>query len=226
MTIRWEPHPERTEVARVSFAVRLVDLVTQDAPHGEPGMILEREEPAGEWTRLWDPEFRPVRTASGLLAHVNLERKRLAAGLPPARYRFQIVSPLYVPRFRAIRDWETIGVLPWDDSGSAPPPPTAPIDVELCPSLRYPFAAHVPVVRGTVKDKVTGVPLPDSLVFGGPANGAAITDERGRYALPLVGAPSGVAIPVGALDRAGRAGLVNVTLPDDSRKAVDITVPP
>jgi hypothetical protein len=221
MTVRWVERPDLIDVVRVSFAVRLQDLVTRDAPLGEPGMILEREEPANQWTRL---DLEPVRTASGLLAHLKLERKRFAGGLPAVSYRFTITSPLYVPRFRATKDWETVTVQPYDDAGTSPSAPTAPIEVDLCPSLLYPFAANVPVIRGTVRDKVTGQPLPDSLVFGGPT-GRAITDDRGRYALPLIGAFTATVV-IGATDRLGRNGIVNVTLPDDQFKAVNLTIPP
>lgn len=225
MSRQWRERPDLTRTDRVSFAVRLTDLVTRDAPLGEPGIILEREEPAGTWTRI-DPETaRAVRTGSGLLAYFHLEHRRYAAGLPPVPYRFTIVSPLYVPRSRATSDWEVVSVQPYDDVGTLPPAPAAPVAVELCPSLLYPFPANAPVIRGTVTDKVTGAPLADTLVFGGPT-GRAITDARGRYALPLLGAPFGVAIAIGAVDRLNRNGLANITLPGGLSKAVDITIPP
>jgi hypothetical protein len=222
---RWLEHPELTRTDRLSFAVRLTDLVTQDAPLGEPGIILEREEPVGQWTRVDSDAARPVRTGSGLIAYFHLEHRRSAAGLPLVKYRFTIVSPLYVPRFRATSDWESVSVQPYDDAGSVPPVPAAPITVDLCPSLLYPVPAHAAVIRGSVTDKVTGRPIADALVFGGPS-GRAITDVRGRYALPLLGAPSNVAIAIGAVDRLNRNGLATVTLPGGLSQAVDITIPP
>jgi hypothetical protein len=225
VTVHWVERRDLMELVRVSFAVKLRDLVTQDAPLGEPGLILEREEPAGQWTRL-DPEtVRTVRTASGLLAHLKLERRRFASGLPAVQYRFNITSPRYLARFLASRDWETVAVQPYDGAGTSPPAPTAPVNVDLCPSVLYPFGTNVPVIRGTVTDKVTGKALPNTLVFGGPS-GSTVTDERGRYALPLIGAAFGVAIVVGALDRLGRNGMANVTLPSALAKAVNITIPP
>ena len=226
MTVHWVPRPDQIDIVRVSFAVKLTDLITKDAPMGEPGIILEREEPAGQWTRLDDDVTRAVRTASGLLAYLKLERKRFAAGLPAVRYRFDITTPLYVPRFKATKDWETTTVPPYDDAGTSPPAPTAPTEVELCPSLLYPFAANVPVIHGAVTEKGTGKPLPNTLVFGGPSPGRSVTDEKGRYALPLIGAAFNTQIVIGATDRLGRQGHANVTLPSALEKAVNITVPP
>jgi hypothetical protein len=223
---RWLERSDLTRSDRVSFAVRLTDLVTQDAPLGEFGIILEREEPVGQWTRV-DPDVaRPVRTGSGLIAYFHLERRRSAFGLPPVNYRFSIVSPLYLPRSLLTDDWEFVSVPPYDDAGTFPPAPTAPVAVELCPSLLYPFPAHTPVIRGTVTDKITGQPLPNCLVFGGPTGSSAITDGRGRYALPLIGASFGPPIQIGAVDRLTRNGLATVTLPGGLSKAVDITIPP
>ena len=225
MSRRWLERPDLARTDRVSFAVRLTDLVTQDAPLGELGIILEREEPVGQWTRVDGDAARPVRTGSGLIAYFHLERRRSAFGLPPVNYRFTIVSPLYLPRSRVTSDWEFVSVSPYDDAGIFPPAPAAPVAVDLCPSLLYPFPAHAAVIRGSVTDKVTGRPIADALVFGGPS-GSAITDARGRYALPLTGAPSGVAIAIGAVDRLNRNGLVTVTLPGGLSQAVDITIPP
>lgn len=229
MSVRWVPQPDQADIVRVSFAVRMRDLVTGEGPLGEPGIILEREQPAGTWTRI-DPEpdgrMRASRTPSGLLAYVKLERKRFAAGLPATRYRFMITSPYYIPRFRAMTDWETVLVASYDNAGTLPPAPNLPVDVNLCPSLLYPFAAHIPVVHGTIIDKVTRKPLPDTLVFGGPAANTTITDERGRFGLPLLGADSGLAIPIGATDRLGRNGVASATLPGDLFKALNFTIPP
>jgi hypothetical protein len=222
---RWLERPDLARTDAVSFALRLTDLVTQDAPLGTPGIVLEREEPADSWTRIGPDTVRPVRTGSGLLAYFHLEHRRYAGGLPPVRYRFTIVSPLYVPRSRVTSDWEFVSVQPYDDIAPLLPAPTNPVTVELCPSLLYPFPAHVPVLRGTVTDKVTGEPLGNVLVFGGPA-GRAITDAQGRYALPLIGAPLGIPITIGVVDRDNRNGIATIMLPGGLAKAVTITIPP
>jgi hypothetical protein len=161
-----------------------------------------------------------------MLAYLKLERKRFAAGLPATRYRFMITSPYYIPRFRATKDWEFALVPSYDNAGTLPPAPDLPVNVDLCPSLLYPFAAHVPVIHGTITDKVTLKPLPDTLVFGGPLGNTAITDQGGRYGIPLMGAASGVAIAIGATDRLGRNGVASATLPGDLSKAVNFTIPP
>ncbi len=216
----WVPRFDQVDFAHCSLAVQPVDEFTGERPLDKPTLVIEREVSAGVWTRL---EQEPVRTPSGILAFLRLERRRAATGVPPVNYRFTLESPLYVPAFRQTKDWESTTVAPWDDVGVPSSPVSQPLRVPLYPSIAYPFDPSIPVIRGTVRDSA-GRPVRDALVSESGRE-RVLTDERGQYALPLRWLAAGVAAPIDAKDRQGRTVSVNVTLPTSLHSAVNIQFP-
>jgi hypothetical protein len=86
------------------------------------------------------------------------------------------------------------------------------IDTPLLPAPNYPFASHIPVLRGVVVD-AAGNPVPNAYVTQG-SNERALTDARGTFALPLRWVQANTAVPIDATDqRTGRSGSISIQIP-------------
>ena len=102
-------------------------------------------------------------------------------------------------------------------------PTNRPTRTVLLPAANYPYAAYLPVVRGTVEDSV-GNPLPDVLVQESMRE-RTITDGRGAFSLSMRWVPVGAPAQITADDlRGGRSGAVTITLPGALDKSQTITV--
>jgi hypothetical protein len=82
----------------------------------------------------------------------------------------------------------------------------------LIPAPNYPFASHIPVLRGVVVD-ASGNPVANAYVTQSTTE-RAITDSRGTFALPLRWVPANTATEIDATDqRTGRTGSTSIQIP-------------
>lgn len=219
----WRVVRESRSVLRSPAWFRLVDDVTGRAPLGAIGVSVQRRD-GGRWTAA------PVRaqiTAGGTLTLPGLERRRVARGEPPRRYRIGLETALYRPLYRASADGLEFDVVPYDDD--TPPPPPTRTDVVLLPGVTYPHPGAVRRLRGRVLDAARR-PVADALVRVTTPVGAqtrterALTDRRGAFVLPMRWAPTGSTAVVVAT-RSGTTATLQVAVPEDLTGNRDIVIP-
>jgi hypothetical protein len=203
---------------------RLVDDLTGQTPLERVRVRLERRE-GTEWKPT---DVEAVVTAAGMVAFPGLERRREVIGVPPRRYRVQVEAEHYRPLYRELTAGLGFDALPHNDQVQPPAPPRR--DLVLLPSVTYPYAPHVRLLRGTVADQA-GAPVEDVLVSSqlpvGPVTRLerTLTDDRGSFALALRWAASGATASVTAIDRrTQRTATVMVTVPDDLDRSLLITI--
>ena len=188
--------------------LQLVDDVTKEPPVGE--IVAHLDERVG--TAFVPTGIRAVVTPSSVLAYPGLGRRARVPGEPPRTYRVRVDADLYRPFYRASSDGVVFDVPAWNDAE----PVTLPLptfgQLILLPAFHYPYASHVPVLRGEVID-TSMHPVADALVIEQLFGERALTDERGAFGVPLRHLAPGVSDTINVSDRLARTGSLSVTLP-------------
>ncbi len=190
-------------------ALSPVDDFTGRAPVGRIGLVLDVEDGAGGWVQT---DIAPVVTPSSVYAYPGLGLVDVVANHMPRWYRVRVYAEHYRPLYLRNVDGIEFQVDPF--SVTTPPAGYArsPSPVALVPALGYAFEAHVPVIRGQVRDG-TGAPVENALVAESN-NERTLTDARGAFALPLRWVVPGTPTTIDATDdRTGHTGQITVTLP-------------
>jgi hypothetical protein len=205
-----------------TVALRLRDDFSGHPPRGRVEIRLEQELD-GAWEVT---EQQVARTPSGVVYFPKLGRSATPRTEPNRRYRVRVGWPLGRPLYSSAGGYpsEQAGVVfeveAWNRyrrPTSAPPPHP----VALLPGPNYPFPAHVPVLRGTIRDGA-GDPVADALVEFG-AQERVLSDDHGRFALPLRGATPG-SVTLDVRDLLGRATTHTLAVPDELELEHDIVL--
>lgn len=125
--------------------------------------------------------------------------------------RVRLTADLYLPYYLQTADGIPFNVYPYNDSNPPAVISGQATDTQLLPASNYPFASHIPVVRGVVVDSLGG-PVSNAYVTQSNSE-RALTDARGTFALPLRWAKANTPIAIDATDRSGRTGTISVQLP-------------
>lgn len=222
--IVWRALPGERWLLYSPIGLRLLDDITGNLPFGGVKALLDRRNPAGNWQEM---QIKAVMTPSGYLTYPGLERHPDANG-PARRYRCRIEADFYGPLYRALQDGIEFDAFPYNNTNppaNFPPPPNLPLpqDVVLTPASNYPFAPHIPVLRGRTVD-VNGNPVADAVVSQGIQE-RVLTDRRGTFALPLRWVALNTAVPIDATHpRTGRTGTIPITIPQDLGQNHDIQI--
>ncbi len=216
--ITWYELPSDLRLHYSPVGLLLVDDLTGDRPVGTIEASLELQDGA-DWRTV---ERDPVITASGVLIYPDLGRSTDLTQ-PPQRYRVRLASPFYRPLYRAISDGIEFDAHPFDDENPPAVLTSRPTPAMLLPADKYPFAMHLSVLRGRVRD-VGGNAVPDVLVQEGLRE-RTLSDERGSFSLSLRWVPPGAPTHITADDqRNGRSGSITITLPAALEQSQAITV--
>lgn len=219
-----KPLPGETALLFTPIGLRLLDEITGTTPFGPLRALLDRRDNAGDWQ---ETRIQPVMTPVGNLTYPQLERHHDPIG-PSRRYRCRIEADFYLPLYRATQDGIEFDAFPYNDTNppsNFPAPPNLPMpqDVVLTPASNYPFAQHIPVLRGRVVD-VSQRPVADAMVNQGVQE-RVLTDTKGTFALPLRWVSPNVAVPIDASHpRTGRTGTRNITIPQDLGRNIEIQI--
>jgi hypothetical protein len=200
--------------------LRLLDELNGETRIGNVWATLDVLEVNRSWRQT---DTREVRTPSGVVAYPGLERHADVTGLEPRQYRVRLTAEFYVPYYRANSNGIPFTAYPFNDTN----PPAVIVgmatDTLLLPAPNYPFATHIPVLRGLVIDAARK-PVPDAYVTQ-TSKERVLTDSRGTFALPLRWAQLNVRISIDATDqRTGRHGSIQIRLPDSLRQSQTIPI--
>jgi hypothetical protein len=200
--------------------LRLLDELTNEPPLGAVQAILDILDANGNWRQT---DVQAAVTPSGVVSYPGLERHAIVTGLPSQKYRVRLSADLYIPYYLTNADGIQFSAYPYNDDN--PPAVIAKLamDTPLLPAPNYPFASHIPVLRGAVVD-TTGKPVPNAYVTQSN-NERALTDQRGTFALPLRWLPANTPSPVDATDqRSGRTGTISIQLPSALNQSQKISI--
>jgi hypothetical protein len=178
MTLALNPSTERT-LLYCQVAVDLIDDFTKTPPVGNVSVQLLR--PGANDSEWVDTEIAPRNDAPGLYTFPGLGRTTHPDGRE-AQYRVRITSDFYVTEPQAGKDPIEFTVRLYNDGQPLDGDLEPPRKLSLHPNTRYSFPTHVAVIRGAIT--FDGAP-----VFGVDLNyinqERAVTDELGRFSLPL-----------------------------------------
>lgn len=211
---------DRTELYS-PLGLRLIDVVTGQAPIGRITPALDRQDPV---TLAWQStDRRAVITPSQTITYPGLGRRRNPVGLPAERYRVRIDAEFYRPAFLAQVDGLEFLVFPYDDANPPQIITASAQDTSLLPGPAYPFLPLVPVVRGVVLHN--GALVENVEVTQGVNLEKTLTDARGVFALPLRQVAVNTPTAIDATDlRTGHTGTLTVTLPAALAQSQTITI--
>jgi hypothetical protein len=205
-SINW---PAETTHLYSSVGLRLVDELTGAAPLGRVSATLDILDPSGKWRPT---DISDVRTPSAVVTYPGLGRCADVTVRQPQQYRVRLTADFYIPYYLAATDAIIFTAYPYNDANPPAVIVKAPTDALLVPAPNYPFATHIPVLRGLVVDTAQKK-VPDVLVTQGNSE-RTLTDSRGTFALPLRWAAADVATTIDANDqRTGRSGSLQIQLP-------------
>jgi hypothetical protein len=205
----WVITPAETTQVYSPVGLHLLDELTNEAPIGNVNAFLDLLGANNVWQQT---SVQPSVGPSGILTYPGLEFHGNATGLPARQYRIRMTADYYVPFYLAKDDGIAFTAYPYDQTN--PPQTIASVaqDTPLLPAPNYPFASHIPVLRGVVVD-ATNKPVPNAYVTQGNTE-RALTDVRGTFALPLRWVQSNVQTPIDAVDqRTNRIGTIQIQLP-------------
>lgn len=218
----WRTLPEERSRLFAPIGLRLLDAVSGAGPLGWIRPHLD-ELVGGQWV---EAQRRVAVSGNGIVTVPRLGRTARPAQAQPRHYRLRVDAEHYRPLYRATLDGIEFDAQPYNDSTPPQPHATGATDTPLLPTSSYPFPSHLRVIRGVVRDP-QGDPVADALVQDAPPKTAALSDERGTFALPLLAANDGTPALVNATHpRTGRSGTLQVTLPGDLGQNLTITVHP
>jgi hypothetical protein len=205
----WMISPAETTHLYSPVGLRLLDEVTGAAPLGVVSATLDILDPGGSWRPT---DISDVRTPSAVVTYPGLGRCADVTVRQPQQYRVRLAADLYIPYYSGTSDGISFTAYPYNDAN--PPAVIVKIatDTLLVPAPNYPFATHIPVLRGVVVDAAKK-PVPEVLVTQSN-NERTLTDSRGTFALPLRWVQAKVATIIDANDqRTARSGSIQIQLP-------------
>ena len=189
--------------------LRLLDELTGAAPLGVVSAMLDILDPSGKWRPT---DISEVRTPSAVVTYPGLGRCADVSIQQPQQYRVRLAADLYIPYYFGTADAIPFTAYPYNDANPPAVVVNSPTDALLVPAPNYPFAAHIPVLRGVVVDAAKKK-VPDVLVTQSNSE-RTLTDSRGTFALPLRWTAANVATTIDANDqRTGRSGSIQIQLP-------------
>ncbi len=179
----------------------------------------------------WVPEdVRPVVTPSAAIAYPGLGRR---GGPDPVRYRARFTSAGLAPLYPADDepfDADVVGIeflAHAYDEDTPPAVPAEPRVVRLLPSASFLYGPGVRTVYGVVVDGATQAPVPNALVSAEGTSDERVAwrertlaDDRGAFRLSLRWEGESTdevneVFHLRAVERPGRAGALDVRLPED-----------
>jgi hypothetical protein len=189
--------------------LRLLDELTNQPPLGSVQALLDIQDANGNWRQT---DVQAVMAPSAVISYPGLERHAVVKGLPAKTYRVRLTADLYIPYYLT----NSVGIqfLAYPYNDETPPAVVASlaIDTPLLPAPNYPFASHIPILRGVVVD-ATGNTVQNVYVTQGAVE-RALTDARGTFALPLRWVQPNALVAIDATDQyTGRFGSISVQLP-------------
>jgi hypothetical protein len=218
----WRTLPQERSLLFGPIGLRLVDALSASGPLGWVRPMLD-ERVAGQWL---ESAARVLVSGNGIVTVPGLGRTARPAQAATRHYRLRVEAEHYRPLYRATADGIEFDTHPYDDRTPPQTFATGTTDARLLPAANYPFPGHLRVIRGVVRDP-QGDPVADALVEDMPTRSQALSDERGRFALPLLAAIDGTPAAVTATRApTGQTGTLNVTLPADLGHNLTITVQP
>jgi hypothetical protein len=206
----WMISPAATTHLYSPVGLRLLDELTGVAPLGSVFAMLDTLDLGGSWRHT---DISDVRTPSAVVTYPGLARCADVTARQPQQYRVRLAADLYIPYYLSTSDGIIFTAYPYNDAN----PPAVIVrmatDTLLVPAPNYPFASHIPVLRGVVVD-ASNKPVPNALVAQSNSE-RTLTDSHGTFALPLRWVEDNVATSIDANDqRTGRSGSIQIQLPD------------
>lgn len=206
---KWILWPSETTHLYSPVGLRLVDELTGAAPLGGVSATLDILDPSGKWRQT---DISDVRTPSAVVTYPGIGRCADVTVQQPQQYRVRLAADLYIPYYLVAADAIPFTAYPYNDANPPAVVVKTPTDALLVPAPNYPFATHIPVLRGVVVD-AANKKVPDVLVTQGNSE-RTLTDSRGSFALPLRWVAANVATTIDANDqRTGRSGSIPIQLP-------------
>ncbi len=218
------PSPSTPSVSRTGFRpavlVRVIDAVTGGPPYKPPTLRLRQVDPAtGALAEVGGPARL---TAGGAVVFSRLDTTGPAVGTV-RQYRLDVeADPVSGP--------EQAGGYPI----TVPADPAVwPVEVAvvLLPGPAYPYAAHIPVLRGQVlRAPPDGSPVAGAVVtvtenVTGAVVARAAADHLGRYTAGVPRYRATRAISAQPVAPDGATGTIQQLADDDFRRSVDLTIP-
>lgn len=210
------------DVTRVFSPVglRLVDELTGQVPLGYVQAILDIRDASGNWRQT---DIQAALTPGAGVSYPGLERHANITGLTVRRYRVRLSADFYIPHYLTTADGIEFDAYPYNDDNPPKVITKTTIDAPLLPAPNYPFASHIPVLRGIVVDAKDN-PVTNAYVTQGHTE-RALTDARGEYALPLRLVQPKTKVEIDATDqRTGRAGSISINFPADLNSSQKIPI--
>jgi hypothetical protein len=191
------------------IGLRLIDELTNQGPIGSVTAFLDKLGASGTWLQT---DVQGVVTPSATVSYPSLERRVSVAGVPAQTYRVRLTADYYIPYYLTNADGIQFQAYPYNDDNPPAVITKMPVDTLLLPGASYPFATHIPVLRGEVVD-AAGNPVPNAYVSQSNTE-RTLTDARGTFALPLRWVQANTPVPIDATDqRTGRSGSISVQIP-------------
>jgi hypothetical protein len=204
----WTTAPVEMTQQYSPIGLRLLDELTNQPPLGNVQATLDMLDNSGNWQQT---SVQAVFTPSCVLSYPGLGRQSVVTGQPSRKYRVRIAADLYLPYYLTTADSIPFNVYPFNDDNPPAIISRLAIDTTLLPAPNYPFASHIPVLRGMVLDP-GGKPVANAYVTQSNSE-RALTDARGTFALPLRWAKVNTPVAIDATDRSGRTGTISIQLP-------------
>ena len=202
------------------IGLRLIDDLTGGSPLGTVVATLDITDLSGGWR---ETDVHAVNTPSAIVTYPGLEYHGDVTGLPARQYRVRLISDLYIPYYQINADGIVFTAYPYNDSNPPAVVTQSATDIPLFPAPNYPFASHIPVLRGVVVDagnqRVTYAYVTQAHTE------RAVTDGHGNFALPLRWVAPNTATPIDATDpRTGRSGTISIQLPAALNSSLTISI--
>jgi len=218
--ITWMTRPFDVTQLYSPVGLRLLDELTNQPPLGTVRATLDKLDANGKWLPT---DIPGVLTPSAVVSYPGLERHAVVTGLTFQTYRVRLNADLYIPYYLTNADGIQFKAYPYNDDNPPAVIAKVPIDTPLLPAPHYPFASHIPLLRGVVVD-AAGDPVPNAYVTQSN-NERALTDNRGEFALPLRWVKANTAVPIDATDqRTGRTGTISIQLPGALNNSQTISI--
>jgi hypothetical protein len=216
----WQTPVAETTQLHSPIGLRLLDELRNEGPIGTTEASLDIQESGGTWR---ETDIKALTTASGIVTYPGLEFHADVTGKPPRQYRVRLSAEFYVPVYLRNADGIVFTAHPYNHTHPPQVVVGLPADTFLTPAPNYPFAGHVPVLRGVVLD-AHGEAVPYAVVTQA-AKERVLTDARGTFALPLRWVQAGVLTAIDAVDeRTNRVGTIQIKLPDALGKSQTIPI--
>ena len=216
----WNLTVREGSVVYSPVGLRLVDDLTNLPPLGNVQAILDIKDANGNWQQTG---VLPAMNSDAVLTYPGLERHAIVTGLPTRDYRVRLIADYYIPYYRINADGIVFTAYPFNDENPPKVFAKVPANTALLPAKNYPFPPNIPVLRGVVVD-ATGKAVQDASVTQGNTE-RAITDEKGRFALPLRWVvPNTNTLIDASNERNQQTGSITIQIPADLGKSQTISI--